>query len=1009
MDSQISEFVAVQRQLLASELSTEDDVDVSKSNQKSMHKSNQKESESSTSSSSARVLSNLSLHQVSVGLYGRTVVTLGLEDDKLLPSHRFKTGDEVQIMSKSKTSKSQSGEGGVVSQVEELCVSVALFGTEQHSTEQQEEETTILGAPPFSVVPKSSVDVHNKLIRALQDLERHGTSHPLAGNIIQAAFSTDQTSQSCTTTMNTTTIPQQKIQPYAHAFNPLLDPSQQEAIAFSLTDNQYISLIHGPPGTGKTSTVAELIQQAVFQYKYKVLVAAPSNVAVDNVLERIVQSQHQRTKKQSPRIKAVRLGHPARIKPAILQYSLEHQVQCAQGTEIVKDVRKELQSFLQILLDPKSRDRRTAYREVKSLRKEVRQRETKVVQQLLQDAQVVLCTNVGAANRMLNDCKFDLVIIDEAAQALEASCWIPILRGKRLVLAGDHLQLPPTIKSNNPSVQKGLATTLFERILDNYHLKTEHVSRMLKVQYRMHKDIANWASTAMYRGDLETHESVAHHKLSELANYHGDDDQPALLLIDTAGCDMEESVNAAGSRFNEGEAQLVVKHVQTLLSRGVKAEEIAVISPYNGQVEILKALLLPEIAPKLEIRSVDGFQGGEREAVVLSLVRSNRKGVIGFLRDERRLNVAVTRARRHCAVICDSDTVSQNKFIGGLVDWMEEYGDYRSAMEFQSSDLQGDLEHAEVELLKLLSEPKPQTERVEPKKTTARERVEIAKREEAEIGSLLDKISKFAENGSLGEEMVLSKDLSRNERRLVHERGTELGIEHGSEGVDGVDRHIVLKIPGASTAVSTNGASEEANEDEEVDDEMQEKADDEEDDDSDDGPSNRPSTFAALEDDEDEDAREESGDDAVVPEAQPTMNQMLAGLALERRQRQHSATSSVRQQPSQPTAGSGGKKKKKKKGGQKLGGTANNPAQPKDDVPDDVDDMAFLDSQIDKVQNSHGRKVEGTGGFKTILNGILIAKPQPQTTKKDPRKSTALNDKLKKSQEDRKAKGGKKK
>jgi ATP-dependent RNA/DNA helicase IGHMBP2 len=469
---------------------------------------------------------------------------------------------------------------------------------------------------------------------------------------------------------------------------------------------------------------------------------------------------------------------------------------------------------------------------------------------------------------------------------------------------------------------------------------------------------------------------------------------------------MEESVNAAGSRFNEGEAQLVVQHVKTLLSLGMKAEEIAVISPYNGQVEVLRTLLLPDI-PKLEIRSVDGFQGGEREAVVLSLVRSNTKGVIGFLKDQRRLNVAVTRAKRHCAVICDADTVSQNDFISGLVNWMEEYGEYHSAMEFQGTGIQGDLELAEAELLKLTpaaGEPSKRADKGTQQKRPPRGKKELTKRNDTIDKLLLDKITSFLESGRPGEELALSSELSKNDRRLVHEQATELGLNHRSEGVEGVDRHMILSIP------KMNVASKDV-EEKEVETFVADS--DDEDDDGGGTLTSRPTAFAALNDDDEDDESDsnegttptEAHDSATKPP--PTVNQMLGNLALERRQREQSvdASAPVTRQPGAP---SGSKKKKKKKGGQKLGGTK--VAKPKDDSPDDdLDEMAFLDDQINKVQNSHGRKVEGTGGYRTLINGILISKPQAKTTKKDPRASSALNTKLKEAQQGRKAKGKKKK
>lgn len=338
----------------------------------------------------------------------------------------------------------------------------------------------------------------------------------------------------------------------------------------------------------------------------KVLVVAASNVAVDTLLARLVDTK----------LRLVRLGHPARLQPAILPYSLEALVQRSDGTEIVQDVRNELQQYLKILAKPRGRDKRIAAREVKTLRKEIRVREEKVVDELIRNANVVLATCVGAANsKLLGALEFDLVVIDEAAQALEAACWIAILRGKKLVMAGDHLQLPPTIQST--AVQKQLGVTLFERMMALYGEKSGQdgsISRMLKVQYRMNENIANWASETMYGGALATSDDIRHQLINDLDGVtHEEDDEdedlPAMLLIDTAGCDLLESENASGSRFNEGEAGLVVEHVKMLLAKGVPQKEVAVISPYNGQVEVLRLRLLSEY-PKLQIRSVDGFQGG---------------------------------------------------------------------------------------------------------------------------------------------------------------------------------------------------------------------------------------------------------------------------------------------------------------------------------------------------------------------------------------------------------------
>lgn len=427
----------------------------------------------------------------------------------------------------------------------------------------------------------------------------------------------------------------------------------------------------------------------------KVLVCAPSNIAVDNVLEKLATAS---SRTGGKRLRLTRIGHPARVLPQILPYCLDAKIQAAEGTEIVDDIRKETAAMLTKLHKTRDRSvRANMRRELKANRKEIREREQKVVGELLKHSDVVFATNVGAASKLLRDLTFDLVVIDEAAQALEASCWIPILKAKRCVLAGDHLQLPPTIKSQ-AAASKGLDVTLFDRITQMTH--TQDVVKMLNVQYRMHQDISDWCSNAMYKGELGSFEGVARRKLHELSHVSIDKDDEllnaTLLLLDTAGCGLEEDADddessksnplLKMSKSNEGEAVVVAKHIRGLLGAGLKEDEVAIITPYNKQVQALKTLLLDEF-PKLEIRSVDGFQGCEKEAVVMSLVRSNAAREVGFLADDRRMNVAITRAKRHVAVVCDSDTIRAHKFLANLVAHFEEHGEYRSAQEYLDEDV----------------------------------------------------------------------------------------------------------------------------------------------------------------------------------------------------------------------------------------------------------------------------------------------------------------------------------
>ena len=956
MDDRIHAFCQRQRELLQLELQSEGE--------------------------SGSALHRLEIEDLSVGLYGRTVVRLEMSESAagaLLPSHRFTTGDEVEIRGKT------TERAGVICEVTETSISVALFAKQRRGTEEEQEPEK----EGLSLIPRSSVEVHNKLVAVLGELQRHGVDHPVAGMVVRALFDASSTDPS--------------LQPPPldwKPFNTNLDASQREAISFALSSNRPVSLLHGPPGTGKTTTVVELVHQAVQNHGMKVLVTAPSNVAVDNLLARLDHAK----------IRAVRLGHPARVDPRLWPSTLEALVQAADGTEIVRDARRELQSFLRVLNGPPSRDKRAAYREVKLLRQEIRSREEKVVDELLGNAQVVLATCVGAGNRLLRDRIFDLVIVDEAAQALEAACWIPALLGRKLVLAGDHCQLPPTIKSSNPMVEKELSVTMFERVMELYGDSQggDRVSRMLRVQYRMHHTISGWASQALYHGKLETADAVRDRTLRQLSGVHASpDDEMAdtvLLLQDTAGCDMYESTNAAGSRFNTGEANLVDQHVSTLIEMGLKAEQIAVITPYNGQVEVLKLALLPKF-PKLEVRSVDGFQGGEREAVVLSLVRSSERGGmdgIGFLRDDRRLNVAVTRAKRHCCLICDTETVSQSSFVKNLIEWIENHGEVRSAYELGTGDeILKDMAHAETELVRMAQEaaknrkvvnPSP-TQGVKAKSTQSKLQVIT----DSALADLIEKIELFAKRGVSGETMPLSSTLSSADRRKIHELAERLGLNHESEGVED-GRRLVLAIPSVSHEDEPDGIACPSSPDvisppdaETMvlgDTQLHESAE---------TPVGAPlsndlsqvqntTAFAVLED-----------DDSVDLEASEISNSILGDLARERAARDRARASTAAAVPS---------RRPKKSQGKKLGGKPH--PKPIDDGDDDLDDMAFLDAQIEKVQNSHGRKVDGKGSYKTIVNGILLAKPLASTPKKNTKASAALQAKIKKARDDRKPKTKKK-
>lgn len=447
-----------------------------------------------------------------------------------------------------------------------------------------------------------------------------------------------------------------------------LNDSQKTAIKFALASPE-VALIHGPPGTGKTHTLIELILQLLdasrrdkhLSRQTRILVCGPSNISVDNIVERLALH----------RIPMVRLGHPARLLPSVLNHSLDVLTKTSDAAALVKDIRSEMDAKQASIRKTRSgRERKEIYMEMRELRKEFRQRERSCVDQLVQSSQVVLATLHGAGSGQLRQADFDVVIIDEAAQALEAQCWVPLLAAKKAILAGDHLQLPPTIKSlNSSSVKKTssaedkaskpakmtLETTLFDRLLK---LHGPAIKRMLTTQYRMHEDIMSFPSATLYDNELVAADSVAKRLLKDLPYdvKNTDDTSVPLVFYDTQGgafpekaedADDEDSSSTrkkprsltAESKSNENEAALVARHVRALLDAGVRAEDIAVVTPYNAQLGSLRAMMRdhPDFAG-VEMGSVDGFQGREKEAIVVSLVRSNNEGEVGFLGERRRLN-----------------------------------------------------------------------------------------------------------------------------------------------------------------------------------------------------------------------------------------------------------------------------------------------------------------------------------------------------------------------------------
>ena len=450
-----------------------------------------------------------------------------------------------------------------------------------------------------------------------------------------------------------------------------LNPSQHDAILHALGAND-LAIIHGPPGTGKTTTVAELIRQTVERGE-KVFACAPSNTGVDNLLEKLVALG----------VNAIRVGHPARVLESLQEHTLDYLVDADPAMKVVREMRREAELISSkagrwTRAKPMPGAREDLKQEARRLRNDAKIFEEQIINTKLDRASVI-CATTNYDPEVLGDRTFDLGVIDEACQSTEPGYWPVILRVDRLVLAGDHCQLPPTVLSTQATLD-GLSKSMMERLVERWG---KLVTRQLTVQYRMHHKIMEFPSEHFYSGTLIADQSVAQHSLLDLPNVRTEsiDPQP-ILFVDTSGADWTEQLDPNGeSKLNPPEALWILKQVDGLLDAGIAPEEIAVIAPYSAQVRFLRDRCKNN---NVEIDTVDGFQGREKEAVLISLVRSNAQGEVGFLSDTRRMNVAMTRAKRKLIVIGDGSTLGRSAFFKKWIEHTESQGYYKSIWEFDT-------------------------------------------------------------------------------------------------------------------------------------------------------------------------------------------------------------------------------------------------------------------------------------------------------------------------------------
>lgn len=437
---------------------------------------------------------------------------------------------------------------------------------------------------------------------------------------------------------------------------PWLNATQEEAVNKVLHAKD-VAIVHGPPGTGKTTTLVEAVYETLHR-ENQVLVCAQSNMAVDWISEKLVDRG----------VSVLRIGNPSRVNDKMLSFTYERRFESHPDYPQLWSIRKAIRELY--ARSRKGAEREAVRQKINSLKDRATELEIRINESLFSEARVIACTLVGSANRLLTGQKFGTLFIDEAAQALEAACWIPIRKADRVILAGDHCQLPPTVKAPE-ALRAGLGHTLMQTIVKN---KPDTVS-LLKLQYRMNDEIMRFSSEWFYGGMLQSAPEVKYRSILDF-------DTP-IEWINTEGLDCnEEFIGENYGRINKSEAELSIEQLKGYITKIGRERflderiDVGMISPYKAQVQYLRRLVRNDAFFKpyrqaITINTVDGFQGQERDVILISLVRANEEGQIGFLNDLRRMNVAITRARMKLIILGDASTLTRHAFYKKLYTYIE--------------------------------------------------------------------------------------------------------------------------------------------------------------------------------------------------------------------------------------------------------------------------------------------------------------------------------------------------